>query len=372
MQNAKKPKVLIAPLQWGLGHATRCIPIIRKLATGPFEVIIGCSGPQKLLLQQEFPSLRVIDLPNFSIRYSRRSRFNLFKIVIQIPKILIQINREKRWLYNFLRSENLDLIIADNRYGLHAAGIYSVFITHQLYFHTPFGNGLNRTLSSLQNSYIERFSVCWIPDFADDDSLAGDLSHPPKLPETTIRYIGPLTRFVVREYQTDNELLILLSGPEPQRTILENKLVNELKNYSGSAILVRGLPEQQETVFISSNVTVYNHLPSELLNQLICKSSFIVGRSGYTTIMDIVSLGKKSILIPTPGQPEQIYLAKYLSEKKLIYTVNQNEFNLKSSLEGAKNFPYFKRINQPASLLAEAIEELYTRALHSKNEEKNV
>ncbi|HTQ63629.1 MAG TPA: glycosyltransferase [Puia sp.] len=364
----KKPKILIAPLQWGLGHATRCIPIITALLAWPCEIIVGCGGAQKLLLQKEFPALRFVDLPNYNIRYSEKGWLNLFNITFQIPKILTQINREKHWLSNFLRSENLDLIIADNRYGLHASGVYSVFITHQLYIYTPFGKLINAILSLIQNKYIGRFSVCWIPDFKNDNSLAGDLSHPTSLPGIPIRYIGPLTRFVANERETDN-LLVILSGPEPQRTIFENKVIAQLKNYSGNAVLVRGLPEEKETPFISSNISVYNHLPSEALNKLICQSSFIIGRSGYSTIMDIVSLGKKSILIPTPGQPEQIYLAKYLFEKKIIFTVNQHKFDLRSNLEVAKKFPFLRNINETGSLLSEAISELCTEILNIRVKE---
>ena len=372
MQNAKKRKILIAPLQWGLGHATRCIPIITELTARPCDIIIGCGGPQKLLLQKEFPSLRFIDLPDLSIRYSKKAWFNPLKIIFQIPKILIQINREKRWLNHFLQSEKLDLVIADNRYGLHARGLCSVFITHQLYVHTPFGKSISTLLSSIQNRYINHFSACWIPDFNNDQSLAGDLSHPQQLPGTVIRYIGPLTRFGKNECQADNDLLIILSGPEPQRTIFENRIIAQLKGYSGNAVLVRGLPEQRETPFISSNISVHNHLATGQMNQLICRSSFIIGRSGYSTIMDLVSLGKKSILVPTPGQPEQIYLAKYLFEKKIIYSVNQDEFDLQSSLEAAKNFPFLKQPNQPNSLLSDAISELYTKILNIEAKEENV
>jgi hypothetical protein len=201
MPGTKKLKILIAPLDWGLGHATRCIPIINKLLATGCEIIIAAGGKQKQLLENEFPLLKFIELPGYKIRYGMESSSTLLKIIFQIPKILIQINRENRWLNNILSKERFDAVISDNRYGLHASGLYSVFITHQLHIKTPFGKIAGRILSTINYKYINQFSICWIPDFENGYSIAGQLSHVEKLPSIPTRYIGPQTRFQDRPKQ---------------------------------------------------------------------------------------------------------------------------------------------------------------------------
>ena len=359
MLNSKRLKVLVAPLDWGLGHATRCIPIIKALIQKDYEVIIAAEGRQKNLLQEEFSSLQFIDLPGYSIEYGNKKQSLTLKVILQIPKILIQIKREKRWLNNYLRKEGLDLIISDNRFGLSSQHIYSVFITHQLYIETPFGKMISRILSALNYKFINRFSACWIPDTENDYSLAGILSHPEKLPAIPIRYMGWLTRFIKLDLPIIKEsLLIIISGPEPQRSFFEKKLVSQIKNYRGKVTFIRGLPGNNEVPVVSPNVFVFNHLSTEALNRVICESEFVISRSGYTTIMDIVSLEKKCILIPTSGQPEQEYLAKYLFGKKIIFSIKEDDFVLHECLDTAKEFPFMLQKQNNTSLLADAIDEL--------------
>jgi uncharacterized protein (TIGR00661 family) len=360
MLNSKGLKILVAPLDWGLGHATRCIPIIKELINRGHEVVLATSGKQKILLQEEFPTLQFIDLRGYMVRYGSQKRLSLLKILIQIPKILIQIKREKRWLTNYLRSNKLDLLISDNRFGLSAPGLCSVFITHQLHIRSPFGKISSRVLTAVNYKFINHFSICWVPDFNNAYSLSGKLSHPEILPVIPIRYIGPLTRFATSGISIDTDLLmIIISGPEPQRSLFEKKLFAQLKNYEGKAIVVRGLPGIYEIPEIPSNIVVYNHLPAISLNKLINESEFVISRSGYSTIMDLLTLGKKGILIPTPGQPEQEYLAEYLFEKKMIFSVKEKDFVLQTCLEAAKKFPFVK-LTQKDSLLSEAIDELNT------------
>ncbi|HXB33719.1 MAG TPA: hypothetical protein VNV35_09865, partial [Puia sp.] len=132
-------KVLVAPLAWGLGHATRCIPIIKELINQGCTVIIAAGGTQKEILQEEFPDLSFVELPGFRLKYGKNRAFTLLKIIFAIPKILIGIKRENEWLRRFAAREGLDLVISDNRYGLHGAGVYSVFMTHQLAIRSSLG-----------------------------------------------------------------------------------------------------------------------------------------------------------------------------------------------------------------------------------------
>ena len=305
-------------------------------------------------------------MPGYRLRYGRKSVITTLKIFFQIPKILIQINRENRWLNIFLRRESIDAIISDNRYGLHSKKIISVFITHQLQIKTPFGKITDKILQKLNYRYIDKFSVCWVPDFKNNNSLAGKLSHPGIFPGIPVHYIGLLSRFAKKETSAFYKILILLSGPEPQRTILENIILNDLKLYNEKTILVRGLPEEKKIITVSSNVEVHNHLSATELNEKICQSEIVICRSGYSTIMDLARLRQKSIMTPTPGQTEQEYLAEYLFKKKLVLKINQKDFSLAQAIEAAGKFPYKEFEEKNSNLLEEAINKLKDSIYNSK------
>ncbi len=361
MATTKRPKILIAPLDWGLGHATRCIPIINQLLSAGCEIIVASEGKQKHLLKTEFPFVKFLDLSGYRINYSKNDGFTLRKIIFQIPKILIQINREKRWLNRILSKEKPDAIISDNRYGFYSRSVPSIFITHQLHIKAPFGKKTGRALQTLNYRFINRFSFCWVPDFGDGINLAGELSHPDKLPVIPTRYIGPLTRFAKLNKPIENNLLVIISGPEPQRTVFEDILFKQLGDFNGKVVVVRGLPGANEMPSASPHITIHNHLSSEALNDVIERSEFIISRAGYSTIMDLLALGKKSILVPTPGQPEQEYLAEYLFKSKIIFSAKQQSFNLSDCMEKAKQFSFVKIERNKPALLKDAISEMLNK-----------
>lgn len=338
---SEKPVVLLSPLDWGLGHTTRCIPIIQELLHQGCNVIIACNSTQKALLIQEFPQLVYVHLSGYNLKYGKNRWGTIVRIILQTPKILIKINNENTWLNIFLRSQPVDLIISDNRFGLYAPGIQSVFITHQLYIKTGLGRLTDRLVQWLNYRRIQRFSTCWVPDQKTPPTLAGKLSNPGKLPAIPVQYIGGLSRLTpctVNKYSIN--LLIILSGPEPQRSILENLLLPSLKHQPGKTVLVRALPAESGEVRHEGDLTLYNHAPASLLNQLLGDSELVISRSGYTTVMDLLKLGKKSILVPTPGQAEQEYLATHLYKQQLAYTISQEQFSLSKALEAVKTFPY--------------------------------
>jgi len=341
----EKPIVLLSPLDWGLGHTTRCIPIIHELILQGCNVIIACNSTQKALLIEEFPQLTYVHLQGYNLKYGKKRWGTMVRIILQTPKILIRVNNEKTWLNIFLKSQRLDLIISDNRFGLYAPGVRSVFITHQLYIKTGLGKLTDRFVQWLNYRRIQRFSTCWVPDYKGSPTLAGILSNPGKLPAMPIQYIGGLSRLnVCSEVGKPINLLIILSGPEPQRSIFENLLRSAVKQQPGKTVLVRGLPGESNAVQVENELIIYNHAPAALLNQLICSSELVISRSGYTTVMDLLKLGKKSILVPTPGQAEQEYLAAHLHTQQLAYTVPQAHFSLQKVLAEVKTFPY----QQPA------------------------
>ena len=337
----EKPLLLFSSLDWGLGHTTRSVPLIKELLNNGCNLIVACNSTQKILLQVEFPDLKYVELEGYDLSYGSDKWLTRFKILTQFVKILTRIKSENAWLSAFLQENKVDAVISDNRYGLYHPEIYSVFITHQLNIHSGYGLLADKISKKILYRYINRYNECWVPDFRLNPSLAGILSHPEVLPTIPVHYLGALSRFEKCDQFPANkyDLLIIISGPEPQRTILENIMLEQSEGTGKKIALVRGLPGEQK-VLINNKIKIFNHLKSHELNQLICESGIIICRSGYTSIMDMIKLKKKMIVIPTPGQPEQEYLAKYLSRNHLALMVTQNNFSLIQSLELAQHFTF--------------------------------
>ena len=342
----KKPVVLIAPLDWGLGHATRCIPLINQFLAKGCDVIVAAEKATAALLKHEFQQLKIIPLHGYRVSYSKNNRWLPLKLFSQVPSILLSIYKEHAWLKKVVKKHAIDAVISDNRFGLYHAAVPCIYITHQLLIKTvnPFTENI---ISKIHRLFIKKYTACWIPDFEGGDNIAGALSHPLQLPANVI-YLGGLSRFKKRgEVEKKYDLLVLISGPEPQRAIFENYLLSELKYFNGTVLLVRGLPatpESDENASVSKNrnarLFIKNHLSSNELNIAIQQADLLISRSGYTTVMDLMKLGKKAILVPTPGQTEQEYLAGHLMKQHFFYTAPQENFSLRDALNKADKFPF--------------------------------
>ena len=357
-----KLRVLIAPLDWGLGHATRCIPIIFKLLQQNCEVLIAAEGSGKILLQKEFPGLIFIELKGYRMHYSRTKFWMPVKLIVQLPKLIYSIYAEKRWLKKAVCEYKIDAVIADNRLGLSHTKIPCVYITHQLHIKT--GGRFTESISKkIHYHFINKYTVCWVPDAAGEINLAGQLSHPLVLPNVPVVYIGPLSRFEKIDTAIKYDLCVILSGPEPQRSIFEKIILTGLKKFKGSVFMLRGLPGNSPTIKSNSNtLQIQNHLSAPELNLVLQQSKIIICRSGYTTIMDLVKLQKKAILVPTPGQTEQEYLANYLQEQNLFYRVQQKYFSVSDALKKAAGFSFKEAVVQQNNY-EKAIEDFVSLAL---------
>lgn len=361
--NQKEPvSVLIAPLDWGLGHATRCIPIIKELIRQGVRVTIAVSGGQKNLLYEEFPLLEFIEIPGYALRF-KRGLLLKWTLIFQIPGILKSVKKENKWLGQTVEDLGIHAVISDNRYGLYHEKLYCVFITHQLNIQSGWGphelvggrshpmagavgRWIDMRIMRWNYKFIRKFSECWIPDTAENNSLSGKLSHPATLPPIPVKYIGVLSRLKKEEKKIkSNSLLIIISGPEPQRAEFENILFGQLNVSNLEITVVRGLPENDlPNAIVREGLKIYNHLSADKLNVLINESEFIIARSGYSTIMDLVTLKRNAVLVPTPGQTEQEYLAHYMHEKKWMVCVLQKNFNLKDALNKYQKM----KLNLPA------------------------
>jgi UDP:flavonoid glycosyltransferase YjiC (YdhE family) len=337
-------KVLVCPLDWGIGHATRCVPIIRTFLEMGDEVVIAVDGRPFEFLKKEFPQCRFIRLRGAHINYPKKGGF-LIHMLLQIPVLIRSYYRERKDLKKLVRIENPAIIISDNRYGLWNREYFCILITHQLkIIPPPFIRFLSGMINHLIHQLINNFDECWIPDFELHNGLAGILSHPLKLPEKA-HYIGTLSRFSSSTRETKNvlagdyDIMVALSGPEPQRTMLEEIIFNQLINSGLSGIIVRGLTEKTEEWNLTDKIRVFSHLETVRMKDFMLRSHIIICRSGYSSLMDLVTLGKNAILIPTPGQTEQEYLARYLMEKKIYFSMSQHHFDLLYAIEMTRNFP---------------------------------
>ncbi len=318
-----KKNILVAPLNWGLGHASRCIPIINKLIECGFNPIVASDGEALLLLQKEFPNIKTIELPSYNIRYPKNGKFLKWKLLFNSLSILKSILKERKIIDQIIEKERIIGIVSDNRFGVRSHKVPSVFITHQLNVLT----GNTTFLSSkIHQLFIKKFDECWIPDEKGNQSLAKKLSHSKTVKNQ--KFIGFLSRFTKKTIPLKYDLLVLLSGVEPLRTSLEKKIKSELKNYQGKVLFVRGIIEKHQNKTIEKNITYYNYLLSNQLEMAINESKLVLARSGYSTIMDLAVLEKKAFFIPTTGQYEQEYLAIYMEKQDIAPFSTTNKFKL--------------------------------------------
>ncbi|HEY4628832.1 MAG TPA: glycosyltransferase [Flavobacterium sp.] len=327
--NSYSKTILIAPLNWGLGHATRCIPIIKALQENNYIPIIASDGISLEILRKEFPYLQFLELPSYQIEYSKNGKNFKWKLLRNFPKMMEAIWREKKLVKEWIKKYDIEGIISDNRLGVFSKKIPSVFITHQLNVMT--GNTTWIT-SKLHQYIIKKYAECWVPDLEETPNLTGKLGHLDKH-NLTIKYIGPLSRLHKKETKKKYDLMIILSGPEPQRGLLEEKLKKEILRYQGKIIFIKGIVEKTQKNEEIENVTYFNFMNSRQLEKIFNESDTVLCRSGYTTIMDLSKLGKKAFFIPTPGQYEQEYLAKKLQEEGLVPYAEQDNFKIENLIE---------------------------------------
>lgn len=355
-------QVLISPLNWGLGHATRDIPIIRELLRHGHEVTIAASGNARSVLQQEFPGCASLDFPDYSIPTSANNLF-LARFALSFPDLLRGISEERRNLAAILADKRYDLIISDNRLGVYSDRIPSLFITHQLHYHLPLPAWPIELLGVWLNGFLhERFSRIIVPDNPPGPlSLAGKLSRADtEMTRTRTYYAGILTSMRKREVEQDLDYLFIISGPEPQRTELEKLLLQTACNLQGSVVVLLGSPGRAGTTQSTGRCTVMAYASTEEKEILMNRARCIVCRSGYTTMMELAELGKRTaFLIPTPGQTEQEFLAGYYEQKGWFHGQEQHLLRLPEDLFTAGKYQGFPQV--PAT--GENVKRLYNDVL---------
>ena len=315
-------KYLVAPLNWGLGHASRCVPLVRRFLDEGHEVILGGDGESLMLLRKHFPKLRYVYLAPLNLRYSKGKR-QVFAMLCALPQLISWAFKDHVLLKAVLREEHFDKVISDNRFGLYCKDVNCVYMTHQLHIKLPKGWHWAEPLAERLHARIYRhFDEVWVPDFEEKEkSLAGELSH---INNARVKYLGPLSRLTPTDKTDAYDVVAVLSGLEPHRTLLEQEIVTRFAGKKETVLIVEGLLNKPNTRIRRGNITIVPYLNDDELTAALLGAKQIIARSGYSTIMDLHALGfvkskienrkSKIELIPTPGQPEQEYLAFFHRE----------------------------------------------------------
>lgn len=331
----KNKTVIYAIIDWGLGHVTRSTPIIKRLISDDNRVILVSHGKAISMLKEEFPDCIIRDVKDTQIAYPKFGWMFVFKIVSQVPKMLFGWHHERRQIKALVKEFNPDLIMTEMRLGFWSKKVPSVLITHQLRFHLPkhlamfmiFGEWFNRIV-------FTHYNYVFVPDAEGEPNLSGDLSHNSRISlHPKVRHIGCLSSIVPDEDppEQDIDILISISGPEPQRTQFEEKVLGQLDRISGQCIITLGKPATKKNIIKKTeNITVYAHLNRKEMNNMMQRANVIVCRSGYSSVMELLALKKSALFVPTPGQTEQEYLAEYYEKQGLFSYCSQDKLDLKN------------------------------------------
>ncbi len=331
-------------MDWGLGHATRSIPLIRTFLKQGHEVIIASDGRALSLLRLEFPDLECRELPSYGITY--RSSNMVWNIALQMPRITYAAFAELSRIRKWHKEQAFDAVVSDNRFGCFLRNVPSFFLTHQI--NLPIDNPIAAFPAKMANRFwLSRYDEVWVPDVEGEPNISGKLSRPSPYKKT--RYLGPLTRMKAMDVPKEYDIVAVLSGPEPQRTFLEEILMEQLSGLAGNHLIIQGKTEEKTKERISPNLERISYMTSEDLNRTLCSSEFIITRSGYSTLMDLSVLGKKALLIPTPGQSEQEYLARHFHDQRVFMMQEQDSIDVNSAWGSRKEISGILNIGTTSS-----------------------
>jgi len=361
MKSASSSTVFFSVLNMGLGHATRSLPIIQEFRNRGWSVVVGSSGRSLLFLKRELPGVSYVELPDYPFRYSRKG-VSILKLLWKLPEFFKIVRQEKRITDDLVQRTNIQLVVSDHRYGCYSSIVPSYFISHQLQFIAPGFLRPFEFIGARFNRWFHRkYRGVIVPDKlnGNEGTISGRLSRITNA-DTHYYFPGILSSLTQKQVKEEIDVLISISGPEPQRTILEEMVRKQVHHLSGNCVVALGLPESDKTETPRQGVTIYHHLDRDKMQDLMNRSKLVVARSGYSTLMELAELGKKALLIPTPGQTEQIYLARRLRQQGWFYSVAQKNLQLQKDIPEAQKYPGFP-FDFSTSHTVEAIFELLAK-----------
>lgn len=353
-------KIFFPVLNWGLGHASRSLPLIRDLLNHDCDVVAASDGEALVMLRRELPDIKVLQLPGYGIHYS--SKYMPFNMLRYGPGMLRTMKTEHDLTRAIVKREGIDCVISDNRYGCYHPGIPSALITHQLQVFT--GQKLLDVYIRRQiRSWYRKFDEVWIPDQEPPHHITGDLAgmdtHPvPKF------FLGVISELSSTPHKGKYDAIAVISGPEPQRGNFEQILIRQLSSLPGRYAIVCGKPGTNEVAREEKNLTIIPYLSRKQLSGLLEETTVVIARSGYTTLMDLAKTGHRAILCPTPGQYEQIYLADRLAGLGQCIYSRQENINLGKALQEVQ-------MVSPISCTSSHRDNLIDRLMHLCNEKNS-
>lgn len=348
-------KFLIAPMDWGLGHATRCIPVINLLLQKKFEVLLAGSGESLQILQSTFPGLQSFHLPAYNPVYPKGNGM-VWTMAWQLPRFMGVIQQEHEVINRIIEQQEVDYLISDNRYGCYSGKIPSVFLGHQLKIIMPAGwKWMEPIVNAFNVRQIQKFSYCWVPAPGAEEFPGLMQNKSLKIP---VSYIGYLSRFKHRTEEQVCDVTVLASGPEPQRSKFIEEVLAQLSAYKGRMCIIKGNTDGSSEPVKTNRITTYDYVMGDPLNEILLQSRMVIARAGYSTVMDLMHTGGKAILVPTPNQTEQEYIAARLMEKKIAVAVKQDSLDVMKALCEIENYQGFSPLENHAGLLENAIDEL--------------
>lgn len=353
-----KKRILIAALNWGLGHATRSIPIIDALLKANVEVVLASDGDALALWQREYPKLKTIELPSYQVHYKYQNMF--VNMGLQLPKFLNVIHKERQFIESIISKYKIDALISDNRYGVYHPDCPSVFLSHQVRLKIP-NILISKAVNQLNKYILNKFDQIWVPDYKEEESsLSGELSHRHDFTAKT-HYLGPLSRLKQVSDTTQISpypIVALLSGPEPQRSYFETALKQELQKLEMKSLIIQGKPQANNLHSQEGQVSTIPFLNGSALSAQLQAAELVIARSGYSSIMDFAQLGLQQLLyVPTPGQSEQIYLARRAHQQGVANWQKQQQLNLKEAWQNRQKFKGYAKMEEE-NHLAKAIQKL--------------
>ena len=357
-------KILVAPLDWGLGHATRTIPIIYQFLSRGWKVDLAVSGRVAALYKGQFPNLEQIPVPGYRIEYPRRGFEMPLWLLKNSTRLMSVILREQKVAQKLVQERGYDAIFSDNRFGFHAEGAYNIYMTHQLSiaFPGPF-KALEKIGVAWHKREMSRFDTIWVPDFSEYPGMAGKLSHVPK---AKAEYVGALSRFADMDFlnmhwEKKYRYIAILSGPEPMRSSFEKALLKAFEKIPGEHVIIRGFPGDAALPKAPSNVKLFNHLETVEFARTVQSAEYCISRPGYSTVMDMIYLGANCIFVPTPGQTEQLYLGKTLHSARKAGLLKQDEISAKTLTAAMREKHRSWDFNASGNLLSQAIDRLESK-----------
>ncbi len=366
-------KILVAPLDWGLGHATRCVPIVKEFLRQGAEVELAVVKANAGFFREVFPELRQRVAPGYNVVYPKYG-FNMALWLLKNSAHLNAVMRyEKRYAEEMVERHGYDVLFSDNRFAFFSKKAYSVYMTHQRRIAFP------PALVALEGigirwhrARMKIFDEVWVPDVETAPGYAGALSHLPSLRGAEnapkVKFVGPLSRFdeVAGSLKLDRinagkyRVVAVISGVEPARTQFENRLRDILRDVPGDHLMILGKPQAPRRHWTEGNIEFVTHLPTGEFARAVRDADWVISRGGYSTVMDMAYLGAKCIFVPTPGQYEQVVLARDLATAGYAVNIPANRLSVESLLDAFKGNVALPRPQQ-AGVLENAVKDLFSR-----------